>query len=336
MITVITGVPGSGKTLFCLDEVRKLADKEGRTVYYSGIKDLKLPWVEFDALTWPDLPTGSIIVIDECQTYFRPRANGSTVPRHISEFETHRHKGFDVFLITQHPMLIDQNIRRLCGRHVNVVRAFGMNKATLQEWNKIKENCDKNATDASKRGWDYPKDVFNLYKSAELHTHRVRIPREVFILVACVLAFAALGWYVYKSRIASNAEPASTAPSGLPGATQPGGPAPLTSEQKRLAYLDTHVPRVSGLPHTAPVYDSVTKPVHAPYPAACIQSATRCQCYTQQGTRLDVSSELCKGIAQGGFFVAWDTQGNRVDRSDQSLPVRVAAGDTSRQTGSLP
>ena len=46
MITLITGQPGAGKTLFTLQFVRELAEKEKRTVHYSGIKDLRLPWLE--------------------------------------------------------------------------------------------------------------------------------------------------------------------------------------------------------------------------------------------------------------------------------------------------
>ena len=46
MIIVITGVPGSGKTLFALDYVRTMAKQDDRPVYYSGIAELKLPLAE--------------------------------------------------------------------------------------------------------------------------------------------------------------------------------------------------------------------------------------------------------------------------------------------------
>jgi hypothetical protein len=42
VITLITGQPGAGKTLFGIQFVRELAAREKRTVYYSGIKDLRL------------------------------------------------------------------------------------------------------------------------------------------------------------------------------------------------------------------------------------------------------------------------------------------------------
>src|SRR5690606_3202457 len=126
--------------LYALDWLRQKAAKEGREVYYDGIKDLKLPWIEHPATEWMKLPPNSIMVIDECQRHFRPRANGSVVPPCIAEMETHRHLGIDLVLITQHPMLLDQNIRRLCGLHFHVVRKWGTHAATVHEWPNIKDN----------------------------------------------------------------------------------------------------------------------------------------------------------------------------------------------------
>lgn len=72
MITLMTGLPGHGKTLYCIKMVRERAEKEGRTVYFHGIKELTLPWVEMHSPeSWPDCPDGSIVVIDECQKSYR-------------------------------------------------------------------------------------------------------------------------------------------------------------------------------------------------------------------------------------------------------------------------
>ncbi|CAH0354788.1 zonular occludens toxin domain-containing protein [Aquabacterium sp. CECT 9606] len=308
MIVLITGVPGSGKTLFTIDELRKLAEKDQRQVYYSGITDIKLPWIEHDARDWMSLPPNSIMVIDEAQRFFRPRANGATVPPEIAAMETHRHLGVDIYLITQHPMLIDQNIRRLTGRHFHLHRMFGMHAATVHEYPKVKENCDKHSADALKRTWKYPKDVFSLYKSAEVHTHKVRIPRQAWYLLGLILVFALGATYLYKSRVSPKKEQQASASDSfnVSGISSPG---PGSYQRKALTpaeYVQQFQPRVAGLAYTAPVYDEVTKPVRAPYPAACVQGKSRCQCYTQQGTKLETDKALCEGIVAGGFFMAWD------------------------------
>lgn len=339
MIGLITGLPGNGKTLYALNFIKAKAEKENRPVYYSGIADLALPWTEFDGEKWMDCPPNSIIVIDECQRIYRPRSYGSNVPPHVAELETHRHKGVDIFLITQHPMLVDSNVRRLVGLHFHVVRKFGMQASTVHEWNSVKENCDKNRDESTRHDFKFPKEAYKWYKSAEVHTHKARIPMRVWILLAAPFILAALVWFVYdRFQQKINPEPVHP-PSGQasvpvhqlsPSSAGGSGSRPrvLTSAE----YVEQHQPRVSGLPHTAPVYDERTRPVHVPYPAACIQSATKCQCYTQQGTRLDVGAELCKGIAEGGFFLAWDATGNRVDRKpDPAKPVLASQQDQPQQ-----
>jgi len=132
MINLVTGLPGSGKTLWTLGTVNDLAIKGNRQVYYHGIPDLILPWQLMDSPEdWINLPPKSIIVIDECQSTFRPRAASVKPPPHVAEFETHRHKGLDFFLLTQHPMLLDGNIRRLAGKHFHVIRFYGFQKSTI-------------------------------------------------------------------------------------------------------------------------------------------------------------------------------------------------------------
>ena len=51
---------------------------------------------------------------------------------------------------------------------------------------------------------------------------------------------------------------------------------------------------MTGLPHTAPKFDELTKPTVAPVPVACVASAKKCHCYTQQGTRMNVRDQQCQ------------------------------------------
>ena len=306
MITLITGLPGNGKTLYAIAWLKERAEKEGRQVYYNGIKECMVPgWIELpDAEQWYTVPAGSIVLIDEVQRVMRPRMHGSTVPKHIEQLETHRHLGIDLVLVTQQPMLLDSNARRLTGQHFHVVRKFGTHFATIHEWGAAKENCDKNRDDSIRHEWRYPKDVFALYKSAELHTHKRRIPMKVWVLLSLPLVLSALAYYFWQRQLAPHhqnpAAPTSQGSSGLAGSVgSPGGP---TSARR---YVEQFAPRVAGLQYTAPAYDEVTKPTQAPYPAACVHSASRCTCYSQQATRLDVPDDLCRRITDRGFFVAW-------------------------------
>lgn len=329
MIVTITGLPGNGKTLYALNWVKDKAEKENRPVYYSGIKDLALPWTEIDPEKWHECPPNAIVVIDECQRVFRPRMHGSKVPEYVERLETHRHQGIDIVLITQHPMLIDSNVRRLSGLHFHVVRKFGMQAATVHEWGSVKENCDKVRTDSVRHEFKYPKASYSWYKSAEVHTHKARIPMRLWIALALPVVFGVLVWYVY-TRWSGRTHGEPPPPLGVPaGVVELSRPAPMVAGRQDAPamtpaqYVEHHQPRVPGLEFTAPVYDEVTKPTEAPYPAACVQTPTRCQCYTQQATRLNMPDEMCRQIAQGGFFVAWRPQHQPQQPSAQ--PVQVAA-----------
>lgn len=320
MIELRTGLPGAGKTLFAIWQTYERAKKERREVFYSGIRDCLVPgWKEFgavvdperpwntDASEWYQLPKNSIIVIDEAQRLFRPRHYAKEVPPYVSELETHRHKGLDLVLITQEPRLLDANVRRLVGRHVHAVRAFGANGVTLHEWSEVREDT-QSRDDSIRALTPYPKEVFSWYKSAEVHTHKVHIPRRVWFVAAVPILVAICVFVAYRS-LSRLSEPSRV--SGSPAASSSSASSSSRSDRDRrpsltpLEYAESYVPRVSGLPHTALVYDSVTQPKTAPYPAACIASSTRCVCYTQQATQMEVGDDLCRSIVTKGFFKNW-------------------------------
>ena len=185
-ITLITGLPGHGKTLNGIKEARDYAIAEGRVIYYYNIKELSqdLGWHEIDdPKQWFELPPGSIIFLDECQHYFPARASGKNAPQWISEFNTHRHKGYDIFLVTQNPKLIDHDIRFLVNRHLHFFRPFGLNRTTRIEWARciddpFKDSAHKSAISSSTVKLD--DKVFDLYKSAEVHTVKAKIPNKIY------------------------------------------------------------------------------------------------------------------------------------------------------------
>lgn len=335
--TLVTGLPGNGKTLYTIDMVKQLSEKEGRPVYYHGINELALPWTPLEKQEdWPDVPAGSIVVLDEAQKAFRTRANGAAVPRHVAELETLRHRGITLFLITQHPMLIDNNARRLCGRHLHLVRKFGAQSSVVHEWNAVRENCDKPAgrKDSQKKDFKYPKSVYGLYKSAEVHTVKRKIPRKVLMIIPCVLAAVAILGYVGYRKVYQPMQGESEEATAIKaGAKQPGQIAYGQGDGRvrsltTAEYISSYTPRIPGLDYTAPVYDELTKPKRVPVPAACVTFKGGCNCYTQQGTRLAVGKDQCAQIVQTGFFMAFDPDGQQSQQPPKPVhqePARVAA-----------
>lgn len=308
-ITLVTGIPGSGKTLYTLYQVEQLRKKEGREVYYFNIqidRD-KLPWIELDeqqVLKWFDLPPRSIVVIDECQRIFRPRPAGSAVPEAEMQLETHRHKGIDLFLITQHPSLVSVGVRRLVRDHLHIMRVFGAPVANVYAWKGVKEQCDKSRADAIKSTFKYPKEVYGWYKSAEVHTVKFRLPWKIVLAAFFVLLMVVLVFLFYRSFQVKPAQDVA-----LPGQSV----SPLSetySKNKEVSAVDKHkpeamteyysaeTPRISDMPWTAPKYDQLTKPSVAPVFEGCIIFSSEAWCYLQGGIKRKVEMQFAKNFIE--------------------------------------
>jgi hypothetical protein len=346
MLYLITGLPGAGKTLYAVSWIPK--EFGSRPIFYSGIKDLRLPWVETTPEKWPELPDGSVVVIDEAQKHFRVRAPGSRVPDHVAALETHRHRGFDIVVITQHPQLLDTNVRRLVGRHVHVRRTWGMKTAALFTWDEVANPEEKgDLTQAVKSRWLYDESAFNAYHSAELHTHKRRVPSKVWFAAFLVVGLGVLGWRVVgwindKTHQGTELVEAAKA-KVIAGPTSEGH----SRDRKRgpttgAEWLAERLPLVPEEPASAVRYASLTAPVRAPRVAGCIQTREgafgrpgECRCFTQQGTVAVVPPERCEAQMQSRVFDDWGPGGDSGWRNDEGLlsgPSAVGGRDGETQS----
>ncbi|CAJ0709539.1 hypothetical protein LMG7143_01110 [Ralstonia thomasii] len=324
MLTVITGQPGNGKSLYTIAFVEAKRKAESRPVFYFGIPELTLPWTMLeDPTKWHECPEKSIIVIDEVQKIMPPRPSSSKPPLHVSELETHRHKGFDLFFMTQDPSLVDNHLKKLAGEHIHLIRQWGRQKADLFKMQKVQDPTNANLKRALHSSFPYPKQVFEWYKSADAHTHKKAIPFKYYLMygLPVVALLAALGgaWKMWKVSHPESVKPAAAVPGqpGAPGAVVPAAQrGPLTAKE----YVASYAPRVEGLQYTAPAYDELTKPTRAPVPAACVQIRGGCECWTQQGTHLETTPQICDQVVKRGFFETFDPDG-RAPKNQERVQV---------------
>lgn len=354
MIELITGLPGNGKTLFTIGEVKSWAERENRPVFYNGIPELTLNWEKLeDPTKWMEVPPRSIVVIDEAQKIFRNRSISSSPPKHVTDLETHRHLGIDLVLITQHPSLIDPAIRRLANRHRHMIRIYGMEASTVHKWDSVKDNCDKPAgrRDSEKKKWAFDKSLYGLYKSAEVHTMKRQIPLRVKLMLLVPVLLIGCGYLGYKSiKAVSPGRDEKPAPAGAgaaPGMQYTANDTNMNANTAPARHVDPvedlnvyvwrETPRVAGLPETKPKYDQLTVPVRVPVPS-CIQigdarngKTPRCKCYTQQGTRMpDVDYNMCIELANNGRFLDFDPEKGgqqQLTRSEASQQVLAGRPD---------
>lgn len=297
MITLITGVPGSGKTLHAVSELllpmqgAEIEHEGGKVtrVLHTNIKNLLLDHVligKEELLTWDKwAKPGDLICFDEVQEVWRPRALSVQAPESITNLEIHRHMAVDFVIITQHPMLLDQNIRRLVGRHLHVRRVANMGLAVVYEWDHA-SNPSMVKSAITTRPWRYPKSAYKLYKSAEAHTKQPRrLPAALLVLLAAAVGLAYGLPTVYgRMNERFNGVPAGSAVAGSKAVPPTGG---------------GHTPAVTLAAVPAPVRplgaaSSAVVESPPPPPVGCLSTATRCSCFDQAGMKIPLPDKACR------------------------------------------
>lgn len=310
MLFLRTGLPGAGKTLNAIREIdlEHQADPENplvrlhkehdspdlppRTIYYYGIPDLKADrlkskWVEFDTPEkWFDLPDGSVVVIDEAQRIFGNDGTRAR-PEKVTRFETHRHQGLDIHLITQHPSLLSSPVRKLVGKHINFIRPYGRQKGIFRhEYEFCIDSPEKrvNFKQAQEEKVSLDPTYFGVYKSSTVHTHKPitpsylkKLPLIIGLTLLPISIVVGLGYWLIsanksemeelrnKGQSASATAPGATAP-GVPGVAPGASVSKAPTESKAEKYVDQRTPRLADVPGSAPVYDDLTKPKSFPKP----------------------------------------------------------------------
>lgn len=215
MIHLITGAPGTGKSLLAVELILENSLSETPRPIFSNINGLDFEKLRCFPLDnpeeWYTYPVGSMLVIDECQRYFPPRPNGSKVPQLIAEFETHRHHGLDIILLTQHPTFIDANIRKLVDRHQHGYRPFGKKRRTLLEWTGCNDNPEpaKNESNSLQKRKPFDPKLFQYYKSSSQHTDKDRTPWAKVLFPFAMLIVVVIGFgYAFYRLSPTSATPA--------------------------------------------------------------------------------------------------------------------------------
>ncbi|MBP7580581.1 MAG: hypothetical protein KA757_06160 [Vogesella sp.] len=315
MITIITGAPGTGKTAYLVNLLLNGENKD-RPLYVYGVTDLKLPHNPFPAIEnetkdntpvhhWHEIiPDGALVVIDECQKHFRPRGPSAKVPDYISEFETHRHRGLDFILVTQGTHLVDSNLRALIARHIHLKKTI-LGRYSY-EWAECKnEREDANLSKAVRKKYKLPSKAFAQYKSSELHTQvKISKPWQFYALFVFILMALFLFYRVYASFTAKFKpdELPKIEQGGAAGRPAVGAPVASGAAFDASAPVSDFTPRDASRPETAPAYDEIRVVKVMPWPDACVASASRCSCYTGQGTRLDMPESSCREVVANGRF----------------------------------
>ena len=311
MIRLITGLPGAGKTSNTLAEFLQVQGRPKYATFINGFDFAAHNVTPLDKLDdWQDLPDGALVFCDEAQQFLRPRGPKDKVPDWIAAFETHRHRGFDFWLTTQNPMLIDIHVRRLTGEHWHYYRPFGFKSVSLLKWEEVKDNPrdPREIQLAQKSRVKLPPSVFQHYKSTVVDTHKPKIPRKlIYMLSALFIGFGLVAAGVFKladradsmldgvapGQVASVASSSVPSAASVPAVTQGNyGAFAGLSKDKPLTAADFE-PVHPAAPWSAPFYRELAQPVAFPRFSGCVAFNGVCRCYTQQATLIEVDQAMC-------------------------------------------
>jgi hypothetical protein len=308
VIRLLTGQPGHGKTLRAL-WLALQEKKAGREVYACRVRGLDYEKTGFKELAslseWQALPDGSVVLVDECYADVPARGPGKAPPAWEEALATHRHRGFDFILIAQLGSQISTFVRALVDSHVHVRRKWGFEKAVLIEWDRYQAavSSDAEVKQARKVGWSYPREVFALYKSAEVHTAKRRLPWQLVAVPALVLVVAGCIWSVSHRMQARGAKPEAKSESAALAApsTSPAKDKKKSEPMSVGAYIEQMTPRIPAMPWSAPWHDDF-KPKAEPDIMCVDTEAKGCRCYTEQITPVSVPKAQCEQIAVHGIY----------------------------------
>lgn len=332
MITLITGVPGSGKTLSVVSDLAKKVKKEwvGRKVFTHGIPELTIPTEKIpeghninDMNVWLQYPenNGSVVIIDEAQNIFPPRSSGTKTPELVEWLHVHRHSGVDIILITQMPGRIDKHVRDLVGAHYHIHKTpLGVRMRYF--WDYCENSPKSGMKNARPEVYKFDKKAFGLYKSAEIHT-KVKTPksRVIWVIPVALIVFGLTAYMGYSllsglgSPEKADSENSSVSSVEVPSddlkktvndksvvAGKEIGGQIATSQNKNLTE-EMLKPKIDGLVESKPLYDSIRQVKQLEYPVACISGGkSGCSCYSSQGTVIkEIDKKTCNDYAKNGM-----------------------------------
>ena len=194
--------------------------------------------------------------------------------------------------------------------------------------------------------WALDKHIWKLYKSADAHTNKAKLPRVLYWLQVIGLVIGGAIFFLYhdfKKRI-DPSEAAKAVGAQAPGGARATGAVGASADPFAAvrAFTDSvtewkqaEVPLDPSRPESASKYDDIREVKTFPRLAAAVVSATGCRAYTQQATLLVVSQTDCYLFAAVSRFNDYadeqsDVKDSRTELAQQRQERIKASAGTSQ------
>ncbi|ENW70551.1 zonular occludens toxin domain-containing protein [Acinetobacter baumannii] len=321
MIILVTGTPGSGKSLFVVSKILELQKQFPERQIFADIEGLQIDGVEKSPDDWRTTPDNSIVIYDEAQQHERFRSGTSANKDDVvQKLQVHRHTGHDIWFITQSPRFLNAFVLDLVGEHYHLHRPYGAKLASVYYWRSVRkqpQSLSSRELAENEFLFKYPKNLFSYYKSATAHHVKLKLPKKlgwVLLGIACLVGYGINAFLKPSTQKMINPSAFTQAkddkkPKQIDGSgLTPDQRKDLENPDKRNAELqaknDVRMETIAikynpnkpfDVDQSKIEYTVTAKPVFS----GCIKKNGRYVAYTQQGTILhDVAQSDCKKLIE--------------------------------------
>lgn len=317
-ITLITGKPGTGKTVFAVSGYIKPELEKGRIVYTNGIPDLKFSHIELtneDLNRWDErepvegrkgvyeltmIKEDALIVIDEAADVW-PALHLKEIPQFLQYLRKHRKHALDFLLLTQDPHFLHPHVLLNVDKHIHLVTDW---RGTYSyEWAEYCVNpiMPSNQSRAVSKPYKLDKSVFSEFYSATKHLPKQKrsVPKMVYAAVFMLFAVPAMGFMTYAT-ITSKLEN----PIGSNLAKQEEQTEQTTKQGSDTQQQTNVIPVAQPATDNTPVKQSLSmlsESVDWGQVAACMSSKSNCICYGHSAQRLNIDPQTCNAAIDYGW-----------------------------------
>lgn len=334
-INIVTGALGAGKTLFAIEQADLLRRSGDADLVYqlniNGADLRKLPALPFPIEEWHIRADrgelkNAVIIVDEFHQLFPPRPQNSRPPAWVEALAETRRRDVRWLLLTQSSEFDHFLKGTRLNRHFYVSRKSGLGRATIFEWSarfvgNPEDNKDARAA-AIKHLWRHPVEEYgDWYESAAAHRFRARLPLRAFLALLFVPVAAYFIWKALSGfgDIVDGSLGAAVPALSATETRADHAPAYRSEERQRGSivtddpeeYVKAFTPLHPTLRWSMPAFQG--RSVQADPQLVCVKSGDgldvngefvggRCQCFTEQMTRVSVDLFDCETIVRDGLY----------------------------------
>lgn len=296
---------------------------------YANIDGLKVDNIREIEIDWRKCPDGSIIFYDEIQLIDVYSNDNKRDEEGIIKYLTvHRHRAFDIYGITQFPRLVNVGYRDVVGLHYHLHRGWGAKSAMVYVWANCREkpNSLGNKWTAERDfRFNYPKRLYDVYESATADTVKFRVPVKFFLILLipffglCMLFFALKGDdKTFFDTIFGDDKTAKNVQIENYEERKQQAQSMYHEAKKQQSQVTNQTTKTvenkqttQNMQNTQTVKYDINKPydfdasqveyqiLDKPIIVGCMSDANRCQCFSQQGTLIQMSRKDCKRYFSG-------------------------------------